>query len=100
MRERQTDGDSPEQPTQGEGLQPGQEGDGGGLQSSTGGADISEGQEGDADCGAEGRVRPEEGENVLLVMLKGSSPEAQAAEEDTVMRRLQDTAQQLGMEVV
>ncbi|XP_076130568.1 histone H4 transcription factor [Alosa pseudoharengus] len=94
MRERPAEGDCSDQPAQ-------NEGDGSGPQSSAGGEDVSdEEEEEEGDCGAEERVRPEEGDNVLLVMLKGSSPEAQAAEEDTVMRRLQDTAQQLGMEVV
>lgn len=111
MRERHAEGDCSDQPAQSECLQPGQESNGAGLPSTVAGDDISEGQEEeeeeeDLDCGAEEREKEqdeqeEDGENVLMVMLKERSPEAQVvAEEDTVMRRLQDTAQQLGMEVV
>lgn len=124
MRERGAEGDCSDQTAQNDTLQPVQEDEEGEEEdeegedeeeegrlqlssSSPGGVDASEDQGGEVANG-EGEVNggAEDGaESVLLVMLKGSSqePHREAEEEeqeDTVMRRLQDTAQQLGMQVV
>ncbi|XP_030648941.1 histone H4 transcription factor-like [Chanos chanos] len=101
MRERQGEGDSSEAAVQSEGLQPVEEAESAGAGDYVGRSSATERIEGERDCVAEeGAVTDEQGENVLLVLTAGPAPEAESKREDAVMRQLQDTAQQLGMEVV
>ncbi|XP_051960614.1 histone H4 transcription factor-like [Xyrauchen texanus] len=94
MRERQGEGDSSESTPRD--LQPGEEPEETGPVSTMGGNTEAGIRKAAAeDCRTQGN-----GESVLLVLTAGTSSETDSTREESVMRQLQDTAQQLGMEVV
>ncbi|XP_042611897.1 histone H4 transcription factor-like [Cyprinus carpio] len=94
MRERQGEGDSSESSQQN--VQPGEELEESGPLGTMGG-NIEAGirKEGVNDCRTQ-----EKTESVFLVLTAGTSSETDSTREKSVMRQLQDTGQQLGMEVV
>lgn len=90
MRERQGEGDSPQTHC----LQPGE--DSVVARGADGSSEVEMSEARETDCG----TREARGENVPLVPTRGAPSETEATREESVMRQLQDTAQQLGMEVV
>uniref|UniRef100_A0A673JBG7 Histone H4 transcription factor n=1 Tax=Sinocyclocheilus rhinocerous TaxID=307959 RepID=A0A673JBG7_9TELE len=94
MRERQGEGDSSESSQQN--VQPGEElEESGPLGTMGGNTEAGIRKEGVNDCRTQ-----ENTESVFLVLTAGTSSETDSTREGSVMRQLQDTAQQLGMEVV
>lgn len=89
MRERQ--GDSSESNPQN--IQSGEEMEMGGLGTVSGETGMR--KEAAEDCRTQ-----ENRESVFLLMTAGTSSETQSISEESVMLQLQDTAQQLGMQVV
>lgn len=91
MRERQ--GDSSESNPQN--IQPGEEMELGALGTVGGVTETGMRKEAAEDCRTQ-----ENRESVFLLMTAGTSTETESISEESVMLQLQDTAQQLGMQVV